>query len=112
MSVEYSASFGYGWIMTAEEREAANVASNYKYEDDYLVIDAYHNNGLYFLGIELAEVEDGQAYALGSDLMRPELYYQLMREFDFDKLRDMGFEVEQVEEMRNHPRFYLLSRVY
>ena len=41
MSVEYSSGIAEGWLFTQEEVDDFNEKTNYKYEDDFILIDSW-----------------------------------------------------------------------
>lgn len=45
MSVEYSSGIVEGWFFTQEEIDNFNEKTNYKYEDDFILLNTWSGNG-------------------------------------------------------------------
>lgn len=65
MSVDYSAGVAYGWRITDEQRNDINEKTNYKYEDEYLSINAYVTSDC-ILGDWVYKIESGTAVSVDS----------------------------------------------
>lgn len=65
MSVDYSAGVAYGWRITDEQRNDINEKTNYKYEDEYLYINAYVTSDC-ILGDWVYQIESGTAISVDS----------------------------------------------
>ena len=105
MSVNMRAKIVYGWKVSYEEKNKMNEISNYKYEDKFISIDAYHEQDR-IIGEEIKTVEMGECS-----------YFNVLYLFDkipsdfTDKYNKMLEEMGREDLLTVKPGFFLIGQV-
>lgn len=66
MSVEYSSTFAYGWVISREERDKIDEETNHEFEDEFVCLNGWVWETDYFFGIQLEGIESGYAYPISA----------------------------------------------
>lgn len=60
MSVDYNSYIAIGWAFTSEEHSAFNQITDYKYEDNFLFVNAYDPDEDVIFGIAVSHCGEGK----------------------------------------------------
>ena len=103
MSVDYSAGVAYGWRLTDQQKDDINEKTDYKYEDDYIPINAYVISD-WILGEWIYEIESGEAVPIDKFRDDSEFRQKIMDKF-LPVFKEAGYE--NISE----PEFWLVCSV-
>ncbi len=113
MSVDYNCGIAFGWKVSQTERDAMVAYSDYAYEDDFICVDGYRENGDYIFGVWLCRDScNGVVY----EISLPQLALSIPDDFIMEantKLRMMGCGdwVDDTKHPRHLPRMYVVGQV-
>ena len=105
MSVDYTTHIGLGYIVTAEEKAHIlnHCLATAELEDEFLCLNAYIDDGFYFLGEEIESINTGCFSFTDLEFLYEENWYKEIE----DKY---GMFLEYLEK-DTKPKLYVLNRV-
>lgn len=103
MSVEYSSGIAEGWLFTQEEVDDFNKKTNYKYEDDFILIDSWTGDSDSIFGEwVMHNTEEGAAKPIERSIFTGRLNLTTW----IDKFHEAGFEKV------SPPQTFLVNQVH
>ena len=111
MSVDYSCGIAYGWRVTQEERDQMVQNCDYKYEDEFIILDAYRDSSDYIFGVWLLRGNcDGYCAKIDFHSLFDNLPEHFVNEY-IEMLQEMGCEWANPNNIRFSPHMYLVGIV-